>query len=247
MNQPNIVIAFKTNPDLATARLTELRREYGNTVVRMCDIYGIGLLMANYEVRIGKHDTLGPLDLEQLLTLLATADYFEESGDPIKPNSTIGIHHQNTGKHIFVHVRKDGEVFVLYHTNHRDAEEEEFVIQAIRPARDVAMVRVGFYEKLYRLSATEQEDLGTLIDALQLGKQERADYQLEIPAQHPDTPVREVIGAKILKDFDRNQNRPHDMQLATKPLDPAPVELSEARKQMQELAAKAFPFVQPDE
>lgn len=203
MNQPNIVIAFKTNPDLATARLTELRREYGNTVVRMCDIYGIGLLMANYEVRVGKYDTLGSLELEDLLTYLATADYFEESGEPLKLGSTIGVHHQNTGKHIFVHVRKDGEVFVLYHTNHRDSEAEEFNVQVIRPARDVAMVRVGFYEKLYSMSATNQDELGMLIDLLELGKQERADYQVEIPAQHPDTPVREVIGAKILKDFDR--------------------------------------------
>jgi hypothetical protein len=113
------------------------------------------------------------------------------------------VHHQKTGKHIFVHLRKDGEIYVLYHTNHRDSEAEEFNVQAIKPARDVAMVRVGFYEKMYDLAATSQDDLGNLIDLLQLGKQERADYQLEVPCQHPDTPVRPVIAAKVLADFDR--------------------------------------------
>lgn len=202
MKQANPIIVFATNPDLANSRFAELRREYGNTMTRMCDIYGMGLLMTNFELRMPVGSVFGDLELEDLLTLLTTGDYFMESGDPVPLDRTIGVHHQKTGKHIFVHLRKDGEAFVMYHTNHRDAEAEDFVIQ-VCGRHSQSVKPIGEYDWSYSLSAKSQDDVGNLIDLLQLSKFERADYQLEVPCQHPDTPVRPVIAAKVLNDFDR--------------------------------------------
>lgn len=122
-----------------TSYLAEQRRDLGNTAKRLCDVFGMHLMLADYELRIPNGAFGSELNKEQFLTFLVKTKFLAKNGTVVQPGKTIGIHHQALQMHCLVKVMENGSNQAFYHKSLRD-DIERFLIACIRPEGE------GYYE-----------------------------------------------------------------------------------------------------
>lgn len=158
-----------------------IRAESGDVVSQLCDIYGMGLLMADYECRVPafSNHILNDKTVEQVIHTLAHAQY-TKLGSTITTPAVIAVHHQELELHALVRIMDDGDIHVFHHTKPRDQDDEHFVLEMNKPMRDELGVKVGRLDQPTTYQATSQEDAITVITEIRLGKFVKGPGVLEV-------------------------------------------------------------------
>jgi hypothetical protein len=122
-----------------TRYLQEHRQTLGSAAKRMCDVFGMHILLADYELRIPKGANGADLNKEQFLTFLVKTQFLAPNGSAVASGKTICVHHQALQMHCLVKVMENGSNQAFYHKSLRD-DIERFLVACIRPEGE------GYYE-----------------------------------------------------------------------------------------------------
>lgn len=183
----NLKLVVKESSPIETAlHLTNLNAEFPNGVVGLDRIYGMALVMADYQ-----HDgfPIGPfaeMSLEHFCDMLMTAQFVDQNLIPLDYTKSIAIHNERLKKHFYVipqsrrlHTTDKGRI-VFYNHGDRDGPATDFKLQVLYEG--IATLEGKTYGKPYTMDADNEEDVGNVIDFLGLTEHEFTDYVITVPS-----------------------------------------------------------------
>jgi hypothetical protein len=160
-----------------TQFLQKHRRDIGSTAKRLCDVFGMHLLLADYEVRIPNGSRGSEMNKEQFLAFLVKTLFQTESGSAVEPGKTISIHHQALKMHCLVKISMNGSNRAFYHKSERD-DIERFLIACIH--EEGGTYYEGFFLK------EQAHDIGALNLALEHQNFDATTGRTLVPEKHPN-------------------------------------------------------------
>lgn len=184
------LVATKVNAGRVNAFLEKMRDENNSDVTEMADMFVIGLMVVDYEVYINATHPLGQLSLSSFLKEVVTSKIIDEAGGELAVDTVLAVHHEVLDKHCFVKICSNDVVMMAYHVTDPTASAGEYAVAVIKTGQDASMATTNDCVFLYNLMSSSNEDIGRMIDFMQLNDYESefpGKCSINIPEQHPRT------------------------------------------------------------
>lgn len=116
----------------ADKNLEAFRKEHGDKVTGVNDIFSLGMLNADYEIVVDENHILYSLTKEKFLSALVLGTYVTEQKTVLEGAESIAVHHPVLGIQAFVSLTASGTIFVTYSTV-EGLKDKKNVILAVGP------------------------------------------------------------------------------------------------------------------
>lgn len=199
--QENTIVVKPVSGLVTVRHLLSGAKEHGGLVDQLCDIYGLAIVMADYEVRLDAASRES--DAETILSDLAHAEYVSTKGEKIVKDKVIAVHVTDQQKHLLVRIMEDGDTHVFYHTKPRDEDGAAFVLEMVKPMRNLLGDKVGVLDQRTVFKATDYNDVISAITELRLGKFANLKGAVKIGADNALTIVDKLVQKeKLYEDYE---------------------------------------------